>query len=95
MFHTVVKLYLYALIFFSLAFVMLYSFLWLKRGRLSRPKSLLREFLFLLVGLVCLSLFNSRVLGDNATLIVASLFLLACVYAVEAVEKIRSQTKHG
>jgi ABC-type transport system involved in cytochrome c biogenesis permease subunit len=95
MFHSAVKFYLYGLIFLSLLFAVVYLFLWVKQGRPSRPKYLLRQSLYLLVGLTCLGLFNSGVLGDYTTMIVAGLSLTACVYAAEAFEKSRSKTKAG
>ncbi len=89
---TVVRIYLYVLVFLNLLFPMIYLVLWLAqsprpRQRLGKAKLLWRDLFFLMTGLVGWYFFVSHLLNNWCVMIVTLVMLVLSTYAAELIEK--------
>lgn len=95
---TVVRIYLYVLIFLNVLFPVIYLVLWLAqaqrpRHRLVKAKLLWRAFFSLVTGLVGWYFFVSHLLNNWLVMILTLVLLGLSSYAAELIEK--AQSKKG
>lgn len=87
---TIVKIYLYLLIFGSLLFALLHGVFWLAQRRRPQQHRLTRKLLWrnlflLFSGLVGWYLFSSRLVNNWLVMLCAFLMTVISVYAAEAI----------
>ncbi|MDX6528269.1 MAG: hypothetical protein QOH41_559 [Blastocatellia bacterium] len=91
----VVRIYLYALIISTIFFPVLWAIIWLvrpkRRHSLMRTKNLIRDFLFLVTGLLGFYLFSGRLLNNWLIMALMSVMLIATAYLTEALGKLLSK----
>jgi len=87
-----VRVYLYALIISSIAFPLAYAVIWLTQPKrtqsLVRAKILVRNFLFLINGLVGLYVFSVRLFRNWIVIALMAVTLLGSVYLTEGIGKL-------
>lgn len=89
---TVVRIYLYVLIFLNLLFPVIYLVLWLAQSQrprqpLVKAKLLWRDLFFLISGLVGWYFFVSRLLNSWLVMTITLVTLVVSTYAAELMER--------